>query len=138
MKATHKQFVLDAAAPELASFRETLRVFLTEAGFDEKKSGEVVLAVDERLTNIIRHGYHCGPGRIEVDAFYNADCLTISVKDYSIRFNPLHQPPPKLPPENPGGLGIFLTRELMDEVVYDETFTEGNLLHLKKYKSTAP
>ncbi|MBP9866448.1 MAG: ATP-binding protein [Candidatus Omnitrophica bacterium] len=134
MRPIHKQFVIDAAKPELAAFRESLRALLAAAGFDEKKSGEVVLAVDERLTNIIRHGYCCGPGRIEVDVCYGEGCLKISVKDYGTKFNPLHQPAPKLPLETPGGLGIFLTRELMDEVVYDESFTSGNLLHLTKYK----
>lgn len=138
MGPIHKQFVIDAAKPELAAFRESMRALLSEAGFDEKKSGEVVLAVDERLTNIIRHGYGCEPGRIEVDAVFDAGCLKISVKDYSAKFNPLNQPAPKLPPETPGGLGIFLTCQLMDGVVYDESFKGGNLLHLKKYKSTAP
>jgi len=136
MKNIHKKFVIDAAIPELAAFRESMRVLLSEAGYDEKKSGEVVLAVDERLTNIIRHGYSGGPGCIEVEAVYSEGCLKVSVKDYSAKFNPLNQPAPKLPPETPGGLGIFLTRELMDEVVYDESFTGGNLLHLKKYKQT--
>ena len=136
MPLIQKQFVIDSAAPELAGFRKTMRSLLAEAGFDEKKSGEVVLAVDERLTNIIRHGYGCGPGRIEVNTVFNGSSLTISIKDFSIKFNPLHQPAPTLPPENPGGLGIFLMRELMDEVTYDEAFTGGNLLHLTKHKTT--
>ncbi len=130
----HKQFALDAATARLAGFREDLRAFLAQAGFDEKSSGEVVLAVDERLTNIIRHGYRGGPGKIELDARFSDGSLKISIKDYSAKFNPLNQPAPKLPPENPGGLGIFLTRKLMDEVTYDESFRSGNLLHLKKYK----
>jgi len=117
----------------LASFREALRKFLSRSGFGEKQSGEVVLAVDERLTNIVRHGYHGRGGRIEVETVFEGLCLRVSIKDYSGRFNPLNQPAPKLPPENPGGLGIFLTRELMDQVEYDEAFTQGNLLHLTKY-----
>lgn len=133
MDRIHKQFRIDAASVNLAGFREELRSLLSEAGFDEKASGEVVLAVDERLTNIIRHGYKSGPGRIEIDADFSESCLSLAVKDFSEKFNPLHQPAPKLPPENPGGLGIFLTRELMDEVTYDESFQGGNLLYLKKY-----
>lgn len=136
MVSIRKQFSLESGSLDLRDFRESMRLLLAEAGFDEKKSGEVVLAVDERLTNIIRHGYARGPGRIEVSVVSDDHCLKVSVQDYCAKFNPLKQPKPKLPPENPGGLGIFLTCELMDEVVYDEACANGNLLHMTKYKKT--
>lgn len=128
-----KNFSLKASSCELAGARSQLRALLQQSGCDEKVSGEVILAVDERLSNIIRHGYCGKQGEIEV-AFRAAEGLIhISIKDFSPKFNPLNQPEPKLPRETPGGLGIFLTRELMDETVYDESFTEGNLLHLTKH-----
>ena len=129
-----KDFILKADSCELSGLRGQLRVFLEQAGFDEKTSGEVILAVDERLSNIIRHGYCGKPGKIELSFRAADDGLRISIKDFSPKFNPLKQPLPKLPRETPGGLGIFLTRELMDEVIYDDSFAGGNLLHLTKFK----
>ena len=128
-----KNYTLEGLSSELSGIRCELRAVLEQAGFDEKAAGEVILAVDERLSNIIRHGYQGGPGKIELSVRASTDSFHISIKDFSPKFNPLNQPVPKLPRETPGGLGIFLTRELMDEVVYDEAFTGGNLLHLTKY-----
>ncbi len=129
-----KKFVLEGSPQELAGVRSEMRTLLKQAGFDEKASGEVILALDEQLSNIIRHGYGGRAGRIEVSVDVSGGILHIAIKDFGKKFNPLNQPMPKLPRETPGGLGIFLTRELMDEVLYDESFTGGNLLRLTKYK----
>ena len=125
---------IPADSAELAGVRARLRAILGSAGFDDKAVGEVLLAVDERLSNIIRHAYAGRrEGRIDLKVFFQPHQARISVRDYGERFNPLKAPLPQLPPTQPGGLGNFLTRALMDEVHYDETCTDGNLLHLIKY-----
>ncbi len=133
----NKHFELQSDSRELAAFRETLKPLLAEGGLDDKAAGEVLVAVQEVLANIVRHTYAGGPGKIEVDVVCNAG-VTLSIRDYGRKFDLTQVPDPELPREEPGGLGIYLIKQLMDEVRYDSSFTEGNLLHLiKKPKSAA-
>jgi len=84
---------------------------------------DVTLALEEVVSNVIRHG--CTPGReydIQVH-FQAADgAVEVEVTDDAMAFDPLSLPPPNLdvPIEQrkAGGLGVFLVRELMDEVSY--------------------
>ncbi|MCB9800273.1 MAG: ATP-binding protein [Candidatus Omnitrophica bacterium] len=130
-----KTFHLEANAQELKPFRAALRQLLEHAGFDEKMIQETILAVDECLTNVIRHAYGSKPGKIEVRVQDTPHEVRFSIKDFGHKFDPTQLPEPKLPPEKPGGLGVFLTRQLMDLVEYDPHFREGNLIHLIKYKT---
>ena len=128
-----KQFQLDCDASKLAGFRESLRDWLTEKGFPEKTVGEVVLAVDEAITNAIRHSYEGKPGVIEVVLSDFPDRAEILIEDFGKKFDPRTLPPPTLPPTKGGGLGRFLIKKFMDEVNYEET-SNGNRHLLIKFK----
>lgn len=134
----NKKIVMTAEAEGLTPVRAQMRELLSQAGLDEKKSGEVVLALDEVLTNVIRHGYGGEKQSIEIDFCDHADRIEISVRDQGKKFDPTKAAPPKLPPEKAGGLGIYLTKSLMDRVDYDQAWTAGNRLILTKYKNHKP
>jgi anti-sigma regulatory factor (Ser/Thr protein kinase) len=129
-----KTFELGGDPRELPLLRKDLRLLLREAGFDDKASGGVVLAVAEVVTNIIRHAYQGGQGKIEVGFLDEPDYIKISIRDFGRKFDPTKASEPELPPTRPGGLGIYLTKRLVDEVKYDPEIPEGNLLHLIKHK----
>jgi serine/threonine-protein kinase RsbW len=80
------------------------------------------LVVQEALANAIVHGNHCDPEktvRISVAVNENSDLL-VSVKDSGSGFDPNGLPNP-IAAENllaPHGRGIFLIRQLMDEVEF--------------------
>ena len=81
------------------------------------------LALDEVVSNVIRHGYGPGgAGEIDVRAEFDDDRVRLEVCDAAKQFNPLLFPEPDLsiPIErrSRGGLGIFLVRKLMDRVDY--------------------
>lgn len=130
-----KSFQLTSDSRQLPPFREALRTLLNSAGFGEKETGNIVLAVDEGLTNIIRHAYGGKEGRIEVTFGDYPDRTEITLRDYGVRFDPTKLPAPELPPTRPGGLGVHLMRTLMDRTDYDVTCTDGNRLTLVKLKS---
>ncbi len=130
---TEISWMIRADSAELSGVRKRLREVLKAAGMDEKSAAEVILAVDERLSNIIRHAYAGRSGTIGFSIHPGSDKITFSIRDDGEKFNPLESPAPELPPRKPGGLGNFLTRTLMDEIHYDESCTSGNLLHLVKY-----
>lgn len=131
-----KIFDLSANSEVLGGFRSEQRSFLERTGWDPKEIGQIVLAVDEALTNVIRHAYEdASPGVMKVVLEDLPDRLEIMIEDRGRKFDPTKLPPPKLPREKPGGLGIHLIRTIMDELIYDTAFTEGNRLRMIKRKS---
>lgn len=105
---------------------------LAEAhGFDKAARFAVRLAVEEALTNAIRHGHReLGPSTpvsLEVDA--SADRLRIVVEDQGPGFDPGQVPDPTLD-ENlsrPCGRGLMLIRAYMTEVRHNE---RGNRIEM--------
>ncbi len=98
--------------------------------------GDMLLAVDEAATNIIVHGYgECG-GSIAVSVERLADELIVQLRDEADPFDPHCVPAPdlRMPLEErgPGGLGIFLMRQLVDEVRHRTIGVRGNELTLVK------
>lgn len=93
------------------------------------------LVVEEIVVNIVDYAYPEGNGYLEVRINNDNKELTIEFRDHGIPFNPLEQSMPDLdiPLEERsiGGLGIFLTKEMMDNVEY--RYEQGeNILIIKK------
>jgi serine/threonine-protein kinase RsbW len=102
---------------------------------DENK---VILAVDEAVSNIIEHGYEEGAdGPIEIEVECDDVQFKIVIRDTGRVFNPESVPDPDMKDHvqrgHKKGLGIFLMRQIMDEVRYK--FKDGvkNELTLVKY-----
>lgn len=113
------------------------------AGLDERAVYAVQLAVDEASTNVIEHAYGGeGRGEIEITCSINTDGLTVALRDHAPRFDPERVPSPNLhdslEERNGRGLGLYLVRQLMDEVRFDFAFDAGNTLTMVKRKKAAP
>lgn len=91
------------------------------------------LAIQEIGVNIVKHAYAYKRGRI---------CMTLTVEEQPPRFNiilqdtgqsfdPTQVPEPKLGELQEHGFGLFLVRQLMDEVAYEHGPT-GNTWKLGK------
>ena len=120
----------------------TLTQFLEEVGDELGLSPGLVmnlnLVLEEAVSNIIFYAY---PKDVVVEEAVTLtltceqDELLICLKDHGISFDPTQKEDPDLTlsaEERPiGGLGIFLIRQLMDEVTYRR---EGdcNLFTMKK------
>lgn len=94
------------------------------------------LVVEEIVLNIVDYAYPEGEdGYLEVRIGNDGKTLALEFRDHGIPFNPLEMPEPDLdlPLEerNIGGLGIFLTKEMMDNVRYRYE-NEENILTLEK------
>jgi len=92
------------------------------------------LAVDEALTNIIRHAYQGKPGKMTVSVAATEDKVEIVLEDFGQKFDPTQVPPPELPRHKPGGLGVHFIRTIMDQMIYDDQGLAGNRLRLIKHK----
>jgi serine/threonine-protein kinase RsbW len=123
----------------LDDMREFVRQAAEDAGMDDGDIYAVQLAVDEACSNIIEHACHgrCDE-QIEITCTTSGDRLTIMIRDHGEPFDPASAPAPDLDADlenRPvGGLGIFLMRQLMDEIRYERLGESGNVLTLVKYR----
>lgn len=123
-----------ASDPRLLSVvRSTVSEFAGVWGFEDDQRRCITLAVDEALSNVIRHAYknRCDQ-QIELSCQAHADCLEFTFLD---RGEPADLA--KVCAQSPdatalGGRGTHLIRQIMDEVCY-ERVSGGNRLRLKKY-----
>jgi anti-sigma regulatory factor (Ser/Thr protein kinase) len=94
------------------------------------------LALEEIVTNVIRHGWKDRDDQyITVEVAVGLTELTARVEDDSPPFDPLQLPPPDvtapLEQRRPGGLGIHLSKKLLDGLHYSRV--DGrNRLELRK------
>ena len=129
-----KRFELNASSEVLSPFRKELRHILTQAGWEKKTTEEILLAVDEALTNIIRHAYQNKSGKMTISVAATDDKFEIVLEDQGQKFDPTQVPPPELPRHKPGGLGVHFIRTIMDQMIYDNHGLAGNRLRLIKHK----
>ena len=131
-----------AAEPvNLAPIRRFVADEAAILGADPTAVSDLVQAVDESVTNIIKHGYRGAGGIVEVEMEAAAGALVVRLRDHAPRFDPTAVPRPdlNLPLERrpPGGMGVHLTRELTDEVRHESPDGWGNELTLIKRSESA-
>jgi serine/threonine-protein kinase RsbW len=113
------------------------------AGLDDRSVDAVQLAVDEACSNIIEHAYGGEErGEIRCDCQVAQGRLTVSLTDFGVPFDPTVVPEPNLCNDierrTEGGLGLYLMRQLMDNVDFYFHPVHGNVLTMVKYvESTA-
>lgn len=95
------------------------------------------LAVEEVFMNVVSYAYGGSVGEMEIDCSLNEadNVINVSISDRGTPFNPLERSDPDLTLDimdrDVGGLGIFLTKQYMDDVSYKHQ--DGrNILSMKK------
>jgi serine/threonine-protein kinase RsbW len=120
---------------EIAKARRWARGHAEAAGFDEFDVDAVELALAEALSNVIRHGYQGDPTkRIDLLVEVDAERLCVCVRDYGPPFEPPALVPTDFEMPGPGGYGLRLIEELMDEVKRDTSSGKGTVLRLVKHR----
>jgi serine/threonine-protein kinase RsbW len=116
------KITLPARLEQLQTFLEQADQWAREAGLSEKKIQAVALAAEEALVNIFHYAYQEGEGEIEMTFRIDPENLTLEILDGGPPFNPLSRQDPdtslNLEDRPIGGLGIYLIKQLMDEVHY--------------------
>ena len=105
-------------------------------GFSEDMLLSLNLAVEEAVVNVINYAYPEGvEGDIELCAYKTSDSVVFELKDQGIAFDPTKvgeaDTTSDLDERQIGGLGIFLTKEMMDIVEYRRD-GNTNILTMKK------
>jgi anti-sigma regulatory factor (Ser/Thr protein kinase) len=135
------QLELTSDAAELPGARSDLRAWVEQHGWSEQQVGEIVLALDEAITNVIRHGYKNATGqRIEIlarmiDDPAGGEGLEIQVRDFGRQVDPKEICGRDLEDVRPGGLGVHIIHAMNSEVKYECAEGGGMRLTMRKYRT---
>ena len=118
---------------------ECLSSFMQRNGVGEQVAYAIKLAVEEAFVNMVRHS---APSSREVSISFNVSGtkMTVVLIDYDVDpFDPVQAPDVDVTRpahERPiGGLGVFLIKELMDDVQYDYNEGTSTLTLIKNLES---
>ena len=119
--AGRHQFIIGPGRQEVTRVQQRILEVLENLGYNQAACFAVRTAVEEAVSNAIRHGNHDDPDRT-VTIEYAADeaSVVIDVQDQGLGFEPGSVPDPTRP-ENvdiPSGRGIMLMQVYMTEVEF--------------------
>jgi anti-sigma regulatory factor (Ser/Thr protein kinase) len=117
----------------LSVVRSAVLELATVCGFQDEQCRGITLAVDEALSNIMRHAYkNRRDQEIELSCHAHPDGLEFQFVDHGEAADRSRICAQISHDSATGGRGTHLIRQIMDEVCYDQV-SEGNRLRLKKY-----
>jgi anti-sigma regulatory factor (Ser/Thr protein kinase) len=128
------ELCLPAELSQLAAARTFARQAAAAYGFDGDGCYEFAYAVNEAVTNAIRHGRPDERGFIRVTISAEADRLTCAVRDWGTFIPPAEGPAASCDLAAEHGRGLALMRILMDEVRV-HSFSGGTIVYLSKVRS---
>ncbi len=131
---------IDANPAYLCVTRSVVRNFGELVGLSTEDVDAVTLALEEAMTNVIRHGYGGPCGRPIIVRFRrlnageaDGDGLEIVVRDYGRQVDPNTIRSRDLDEVRPGGLGVHIIKSIMDEVEYSCPDDGGMELRMVKH-----
>ncbi len=135
--ATRDELTIEATDDNLSVVQEFVEKRLNEVGCPFRAAMQIAVAVEEVFVNIAHYAYHPGRGnaKLRVEVTENPLRVLLTFIDKGIPFDPLAREDPDitLPVEKRkiGGLGIFMTKKMMDDVFYE--YRDGsNILTIRK------
>ena len=136
MKTQNHSFELKNKLSELKALNQHLTAFGHDIGLPEIGISEINICLDELFTNTVLYGFKDDrEHNIQFTIKMDDHILTASIEDDGLPFNPLQKKVPELPTDvesaKIGGLGIHITRKLMDKISYERKRGK-NRLTIKK------
>ncbi len=135
------KLTFSAELENLELMLEFIRNGVKELDLSSKEINQIQIAAEEPLVNIISYAYPDGNGNIEItysieNSAEEGRKLVIQITDWGVEFDPLSLPDPDIdaPIEEReiGGLGVYMMRNIMDEVLYKRE-GDRNILTLVKH-----
>ena len=128
---------ITAATENLQQVQSFVERCLEESGCPLKAQMQIGIAVEEIFVNIAHYAYPSGEGCavVRVEKTEEPCAVTITFIDSGIPYDPLAKDDPDVTlsaeDREIGGLGIFMTKQLMDDVEY--AYRNGqNILKIRK------
>lgn len=105
-------------------------------GYSDRFQMQIDIAVEEIYTNICSYAYPGSAGNIAVEVVAESGKLQLTFTDSGFAYDPLEKEAPDITlsaeKRQIGGLGIYMVRQIMDEVSYSR-IDGKNVLCMVKY-----
>ena len=132
---------IDAQTRNLARVRAFVRDTIGRSGLAGRALSRVVLAVDEAVSNTMIHGYFGRGGSVEVNVDVDSSSVRVTILDGGVPYDAARGSEASLEMDlqkhiESGarrGLGLFIMRKVMDEIIYTARSGQRNQLTLVKY-----
>lgn len=133
----HKELTLINDVADVAK----LAPFIEDIGEQLSLKTDVVfnlnLAIEEAVSNVMMYAYDSPGNTLTLSADAEGNCITFIITDSGKPFDPTKEiaeaDTTLSVEERPiGGLGMFLIKNIMDDVCYERTVDNKNVLTLKK------
>ena len=128
---------IEADIGNLPQVQEFVESKLETAECPMKAMMQIGVAVEEIFSNIANYAYAPDKGSATVRVEVSEDPVTVTITflDHGVPYDPLAKEDPDITlsadEREVGGLGIFMTKKIMDDVIYE--YRDGqNILTLKK------
>ena len=125
---------LNADLDELRHLRAFVEGFCESQSLDPHLANQLLLVLEEIFTNAVNYGYQANnraDGEIRVSLAIGEIGLTVTFEDNGAAYNPFEEAPEPdvdgtVEEREVGGLGVFLIREMMDDVSYQRRDTRNH------------
>lgn len=125
-------------AEYMSVIRLTTSAVASKVGFDIEEIDDIKVSIGEACNNIITHGLEDDGGSFNIEYSVYKEKLVISVKDNGSGFDTSDIKQPKIDDNvakiDESGLGIFIIKSLMDEVVINSDKEHGTEIIMTKIK----
>ena len=142
--AAAARVLLDLRVPScgasLEDVRREVRGALQAFGCHDEFTETCILALNEAVTNVVRHGYGLGAeGEIGVAVAVAGNEGVFTVRDSAPAFDPAGADDSSFGELRPGGYGRPLMEAIMDSVRYRrDTAADANVFEMRKRLESAP
>lgn len=127
---TQNSLVIPSKAESINTVERLIDDLRTEFDIHEDVYGNMLVAVTEAVNNAILHGNQSDPAKeVSVNYTITEDKISFTIKDEGAGFDYYNLPDPTAPEnlEKPCGRGIFLMKNLADQLIFSE---EGKVVEL--------
>lgn len=124
---------LPAQASMLKGMRQDVRAAIENVCSDAEHIDHLVIAINEASMNVIQHAYkESNHGDIVLEIYKDNDQLIFNVIDFAKPIDLSKVKPREVNEIIPGGLGLHIIQEVMDEMTFiDNPDGAGNILEMK-------
>ena len=132
-----QEFVIEAKVENLEKVNDFIHSTLSNVEFPKRAVMQLDLVIEEIFVNVASYAYPESTGlvKIQSEVKKNPPSITLTFIDNGIEYNPLVKEDPDLTlsaeDRNVGGLGIYLVKNMVDDISYN--YSDGqNILTFTK------
>lgn len=105
---------------------------------DRSASSDILLALQETVTNVIRHGYGGRGGEMQIEFRLRDGEFEVEISDWGTPFDPEKIPLPNFETPKPGGYGLYIVKHVTDRVEYRREGERNIVQLMKRFPAESP